>query len=167
MAHVLLIQYQFRYQCKIFCQNSIYCNAEYLKNILQYFVNKSKMTNPCWRFPWATIIFVTSEPFCLTWLKGYKICASLVAYPLLLTRSNIQIIFQCILSTQTYIHTYAPFVTLIRHFEWFCNLTFILQVATFVTIVMRLIVMECCFSVNISVTRKVSDAFCCMKLIIN
>ena len=166
MAHVLLIQYQFRYQCKIFCRNSIYCNAEYLKNILQYFVNKSKMTNPCWRFPWATIIFVTSEPFCWIWLKGYKVCASLVAYPLLfdtLKYSN----YVSMHLIYTNIHTYAPFVTLIRHFEWFCNLTFILQVATFVTIVMRLIVMECCFSVNISVTRKVSDAFCCMKLIIN
>ena len=36
------------------------------------------------RFPWATMIFDTSEPFCLIWLRGYEERTSSVAHPLLL-----------------------------------------------------------------------------------
>ena len=148
VAHVLLIQYLFCYHCINCNWNSIYCNGAYFpKRYLALLCQQIISDKP------LVVNFLGQQEFlsrqylfCVLWWIGFKVCTLLVAYPLLLDilKYSNWVWTYLMHKACNHLYTYAPFVTLIRHIERFGNLTFMIQVATVVTNVLRFIVTICC-----------------------
>ena len=85
VAHVLLIQFQFCYYCINCNWNSIYCNTAYFEKYLALHCQLIISDKPLvYDFLGQQSFLSRQNLFCLLWWRRFKVCTTLVAYPLLL-----------------------------------------------------------------------------------
>ena len=138
--------------------NLLYCRIIW-KNGLQYFVNKSKMSNHRQKISlghndfWhvRTFLFNMIERI---WRTYFICCASITSWHAQIFKLHMKIF-----NLEKHTYTYAPFVALIHHLEEFCKWAVITMVATFVTVVIRLLVIECFMIVIIIIKRKIFGTY--------